>query len=73
MTSTITTVNPATGTELASYPTLTPAQIEDAVAAGAAAAANWGQEPLEARVAAVRRLAAELRRQQDSFAAADHR
>ena len=68
MTTTITTVNPASGTELASYPTLTPAQIEDAVAAGAAAAANWGREPLEARVAAVRRLAAELRRQQDSFA-----
>jgi acyl-CoA reductase-like NAD-dependent aldehyde dehydrogenase len=69
MASTITTINPATGANLASYTAWTAEQLEQAVAEGAAAAATWGREPLGARVAAVRRLADELRDQQDSFAA----
>ena len=68
MTSTITTVNPATGASLASYPAWTGDQIERAVARGAGAAADWGRQPLEARVAAVQRLAEELRRQKNTFA-----
>ena len=36
---------------------------------GAAAAADWGRQPLATRVAAVRRLAGELRHQKDSMAA----
>jgi succinate-semialdehyde dehydrogenase/glutarate-semialdehyde dehydrogenase len=62
MSSFITTLNPATGSELCSYPSWTGEQIERAVADGAAAAAAWGRAPLETRVAAVRRLAEELRR-----------
>jgi len=69
MTSTITTVNPATGETLSTYQSWTPAQIEQAVAQGAAAAAAWGKETRETRVAALGRLAVELRRQKDTFAA----
>lgn len=69
MTNTITTVNPATGETLSTYPSWTPAQIEQALAKGAAAAATWGLESRETRVAALRRLAVELRRQKDSLAA----
>ena len=68
MTRTITTVNPATGATLSSYPAWTDDQIERAVAEGAVAAADWGRQPLEARVAAVRRLAEELRQQKNTFA-----
>ena len=68
MTRTITTVNPATGTTLSSYPAWTDDQIERAAAEGAVAAADWGRQPLEARVAAVRRLAGELRQQKHTFA-----
>jgi succinate-semialdehyde dehydrogenase/glutarate-semialdehyde dehydrogenase len=67
--STITTVNPATGETLATYPSWTSTQVEQAVAQGAAAAAAWGKETRETRVAALRRLAVELRRQKDTFAA----
>ena len=42
MTSTITTINPATGANLASYAAWTAEQIEQAVAEGAAAAADLG-------------------------------
>jgi acyl-CoA reductase-like NAD-dependent aldehyde dehydrogenase len=69
MSSTITTVNPATGAVLSSYPSMTDAQIERAVVAATAAAAAWGRESRDTRVAAVRRLATELRRQKDTFAA----
>ena len=65
--STITTVNPATGADLSSYESWTAEQIEQALARGAAA--DWGRQPLATRVAAVRRLAGELRHQKDSMAA----
>lgn len=64
----ITTVNPATGKPIATYDGWTPEQIEQAVADGHAAAVAWGQQPLEVRIAAVRRLADELRRQKDTMA-----
>lgn len=64
----ITTLNPTTGAPLKTYEAWDAAQIEQAVAAGHTAALSWGQQPLAARVAAVRRLADELRRQKDTFA-----
>ena len=60
MTATITTINPATGAPLQTYPAFSAEQIEQAVAQGHAAALAWGREPLATRVQAVRRLAAEL-------------
>ena len=68
MTATITTINPATGAPLQTYPAFSAEQIEQAVAQGHAAALAWGREPLATRVQAVRRLAAELRAQKDAFA-----
>ena len=59
MTATITTINPATGAPLQTYPAFSAEQIEQAVAQGHAAALAWGREPLATRVQAVRRLAAE--------------
>jgi succinate-semialdehyde dehydrogenase/glutarate-semialdehyde dehydrogenase len=68
MTKLITTLNPATGTVLQTYEGWTPAQIEQAMHTGHAAAQAWGLQPLDVRVAAVRRLAEALRRQKDAFA-----
>lgn len=68
MTASVTTIDPTTGQALSTYPTLTPAQIEQAVEHGHSAALAWGQQPLEVRITAVRRLADELRRQKDAFA-----
>ena len=68
MTQTITTYNPSTGAVLQTYEGWTAEQIEAAVEAGHAAAKAWGQQPLTVRVAAVRRLAEELRRQAKPFA-----
>lgn len=65
----ITTIDPATGSVLKTYEGWTAAQIDAAVDAGHAAAAAWGTQSLAVRVAAVRRLAEELRRQKDAFAA----
>lgn len=65
---TVTTINPATGVPLQTYPALTTEQIEQAVAHGHAAALAWGREPLAVRVQAVRQLATELRKQKDAFA-----
>jgi len=68
MTQTITTYNPSTGAVLQTYDGWTAEQIEAAVGAGHAAAKAWGQRPLTDRVAALRRLADELRRQTKPFA-----
>lgn len=67
MTQSITTINPATGVALATYAAWTPERIDDAVEAGHAAALAWGRQPLEVRVAAVRRLADELRKQKPAI------
>jgi len=68
MSHSITTINPATGTPLQTYPAFSAAQIEQAVAQGHAAALAWGREPLATRVQAVRDLAAVLRAQKTDFA-----
>jgi succinate-semialdehyde dehydrogenase/glutarate-semialdehyde dehydrogenase len=68
MTQTITTFNPSTGAVLQNYEGWTAEQIDAAVGAGYAAAKAWGQRPLTDRVAALRRLADELRRQAIPFA-----
>ncbi|MFY9509537.1 MAG: aldehyde dehydrogenase family protein [Rubrivivax sp.] len=65
----ITTINPATGAALKTYEGWTSAQIDHAVDAGHAAALDWGRQPLATRVAVLRRLADELRRQKAHFAA----
>ena len=68
MTATVSTINPATGEPLQTYSAFSAEQIDQAVAQGHAAALAWGRVPLATRVLAVRNLAAELRRQKDSFA-----
>lgn len=68
MTSIITTINPASGAHLETYTAWSAAEIDAAVARGHEAALKWGRQPLDTRIDAVRRLAAELRRQKDSFA-----
>lgn len=69
MTNVITTVNPATGQVLSTYEAWTPEQVDKSVDLAHAVAAAWGRQPLEVRVAAVRRLAEQLRAQKDRFAA----
>ena len=68
MTHQITTTNPTSGETIATYDGWNSARIEQAVARGHAAALSWGQQPLAHRVAAVRRLAQELRAQKSAFA-----
>lgn len=58
-----TVVNPATGETLASFDTFTDAQIEDAVAAAAAAHREWSRSSTVAERAALVRRAAELHRE----------
>lgn len=66
---TITTVNPATGQTLNTYAAWPPEQVEQALGRAHAAALAWGRESLPQRVAAVRRLATQLRADKDHFAA----
>ncbi|MEM5433317.1 Succinate semialdehyde dehydrogenase (NAD(P)+) Sad [Cupriavidus taiwanensis] len=68
MTNIITTQNPCTGAVLQTYEGWTPEKIEAAVSAGHVAAKEWGKQPLATRVAAVRRLAEQLRSQAKTFA-----
>ena len=69
MTNAITTINPATGQALNTYEAWTPEQVNEAVELAHSAALAWGKQSLEVRVAAVRRLAEQLRAQKDKFAA----
>jgi succinate-semialdehyde dehydrogenase/glutarate-semialdehyde dehydrogenase len=64
----ITTVNPVMGEVLATYEGWDPQRIDHSVAQAHAAALAWGRESLQTRIAAVRRLADELRRQKETFA-----
>jgi succinate-semialdehyde dehydrogenase/glutarate-semialdehyde dehydrogenase len=68
MSSTIETINPATGRRLASYRGWDAARIEDSVALGHRTALAWGQRPLADRVHAVRQLAVALRGQKKPLA-----
>ncbi|MDA4895156.1 NAD-dependent succinate-semialdehyde dehydrogenase [Microbacterium resistens] len=61
-------VNPATGETLATYPTATDAQIEDAVARAAGAATVWGTTPPAERAAVIRRIAELHRERRDELA-----
>ncbi|MFD4638159.1 aldehyde dehydrogenase family protein [Lentzea sp. NPDC058436] len=67
--STITTVNPATGANLADYKAFTPSEVDSAIAATRSAADVWAATPLPRRLAHLRVLAGELRASRDSLAA----
>jgi len=62
-------VNPATGETVASYDTATDTQIEQAVAAAAAAAQTWGATAPADRAAVIRRIADLHRERKDELAA----
>jgi acyl-CoA reductase-like NAD-dependent aldehyde dehydrogenase len=65
----ITTVNPATGATLATYPSHDDDALDRLLSAAYAATARWGREPLDVRTAAVARLAGVLRSRADDIAA----
>ncbi|MDN5794760.1 MAG: NAD-dependent succinate-semialdehyde dehydrogenase [Intrasporangium sp.] len=62
-------VNPATGETLASYPTNTDAEVQDAVAAADSAYRTWREVPVAERAAVVRRIAQLHRERRDELAA----
>ncbi|MET9224439.1 aldehyde dehydrogenase family protein [Lentzea sp. NPDC003310] len=66
---TITTVDPATGTPLAEYRACTPSEVDAAIAGTRAAADTWAATPLPRRLAHLRVLAGELRASRDALAA----
>ncbi|MCG3146483.1 MAG: Succinate semialdehyde dehydrogenase [NAD(P)+] Sad [Gammaproteobacteria bacterium] len=63
------TVNPATGEHLQSYPFLDEGELQDALAAVGAAAADWRATPIAERAAPMRRAGEVLRARRDEFAA----
>lgn len=67
--SSITTLNPATQQVLARYEAWDAARLEQATAAAHQAALAWGLQALPRRVAALQRLADQLRAQKDRLAA----
>ncbi|RNG22210.1 aldehyde dehydrogenase family protein [Streptomyces botrytidirepellens] len=69
MSTTITTVNPATGTEIASYAAHDADQVEAAVAATHSAATSWAATPLDHRLSRLTTLAETLRERADEYAA----
>ncbi|GAA1935601.1 aldehyde dehydrogenase family protein [Microbacterium aoyamense] len=62
-------VNPATGETLATYPTLTDAEVEAAVASADAAYREWRALPVADRAAGIRRVAELHRERRDELAA----
>jgi succinate-semialdehyde dehydrogenase / glutarate-semialdehyde dehydrogenase len=68
MSSTIVTVNPATGAELATYQAMTQAEIDTALDAAAAAQRAWAGEDFTARAEILRTAAALLRERDDELA-----
>lgn len=60
--------NPTTGEVFARHPFDTPADIDQALARAAAAAATWRQAPVEERAAGLVRLGAVLRERKDALA-----
>ena len=69
MTNIISTINPATGKTIRSFEGWDQVQVDRALDAAHEAALAWGRQPLEARVAAVRALAQELRASKEKMAA----
>ena len=65
--SSVTTVNPATGEDLRSYPAHSDADAAEIVEAAHAAYDRWRREPLEARAAAITRFAQLLRDHEDDL------
>ena len=68
MSSTIVTVNPATGAELATYQAMTQAEIDSALDAAAAAQRGWAGEDFTVRAEILRTAAALLRERDDELA-----
>ena len=68
MSSTIVTVNPATGAELATYQAMTQAEIDSALDAAAAAQRGWAGEDFTVRAEILRAAAALLRERDDELA-----
>ncbi|MFC9557202.1 NAD-dependent succinate-semialdehyde dehydrogenase [Rhodococcus sp. NPDC056960] len=68
MTASITTVNPATGQTLQTYPTMSDSTIDAVVDTAAAAQKQWAQLDFAARGEVLRAAATELRRRRDSLA-----
>lgn len=64
-----TVVNPATGETLATYPTLTDAELESAIASADAAFREWRATPVPERAARIRRVAELHRERRDELAA----
>ena len=62
-------INPATGETLATYPTLTDAELETAIASADAAYREWRDTPVAERAALVRRAAELHRERRDELAA----
>ena len=61
-------VNPATGEEIATYPELTPEEIEAKVARAAATFATWRATPLDERTALLARIADQYDANKDRLA-----
>ena len=64
---TITTINPTTGVELASYPFHTSAEVEAALAGAAAAQEIWRDTPISERMALLRRMSDVLLANKDRY------
>lgn len=68
MTDQLESINPATGAILARYPATTPDEVEAAIAGADAAQRAWRRRSFPERAAAMRALAAHLRRRRDDYA-----
>ena len=68
MTDWLESINPATEAVLARFPPATPDEIETAIAEADAAQRTWRRTSFGERAAAMRRLAAHLRRRRDEYA-----
>jgi succinate-semialdehyde dehydrogenase/glutarate-semialdehyde dehydrogenase len=68
MTDHLESINPATEAVLARFPASTPDEIEAAIAGADAAQHTWRRTSFDERAAAMRRLAAHLRRSRDDYA-----
>ncbi len=68
MTDFLESIDPATETVLARFPAATPDEIEAAIAGADVAQQAWRRTSFDERAAAMRRLAAHLRRRRDDYA-----
>jgi succinate-semialdehyde dehydrogenase / glutarate-semialdehyde dehydrogenase len=66
--STLVTYNPATGAQLAEYPTFSDADVDAALTGAADAQRDWAARPLADRAPVLRRVAAILREERDDLA-----